>query len=204
MASFKDRFAKWKEKKWYHKAGDVVFYLFLLAVLIPGPRKFIATNVNKVILHIRKPSLGNEEKAYQLRGEEYNWQITDLQGKTVNPKTLMGEVVFLNFWGTYCPPCIAEMPEIQELYHAYGDKVKFILLSAETPSKVKNFLASRDYDLPAYIGGRNMPQALAARSIPTTFIIARDGKIVNKTVGAADWNSRATHKIFDELLVRQQ
>jgi hypothetical protein len=92
------------------------------------------------------------------------------------------------------------MPEIQGIYNDYKDKVKFILVSAESPQKVQNFLDGRGYDLPSYYGGKGMPEALSVRSIPTTFIISRDGRIVSKKVGAADWDSKATRRVFDTLL----
>jgi hypothetical protein len=92
------------------------------------------------------------------------------------------------------------MPEIQKLYDAYGDRVLFLLVSAESPGKVQNFMEMRGYELPAHFGGRNLPDALSVRSIPTTFIISKDGKIVSKKIGAANWDSKATRKVFDELL----
>lgn len=184
----------------HQKLGDVFFWVLLIMLVIPGPRKFIATNMNKVVLHLRRPSIANDAGTYQLTGAEYNWNITNEAGARVAPEELQGEVIFLNFWGTYCPPCIAEMPEIQGIYNDYKDKVKFILVSAESPQKVKNFLDSRGYDLPSYYAGSGMPDALSVRSIPTTFIIARDGRIVSKKIGAADWDSKATRRVFDALL----
>jgi thiol-disulfide isomerase/thioredoxin len=131
---------------------------------------------------------------------DYNWDIRDAGGTPLDPEALKGEVIFLNFWGTYCPPCIAEMPEIQAIYNDYKDKVKFILVSAEDPVKVDGFLNRHGFLLPSYYGGRSMPQVFSVRSIPTTFIISKEGRVVNKKVGAADWNSKATRKVFDELL----
>ncbi len=200
MASIRERFDKWKARKWYQIAGDIFFWVLLIMLVIPGPRKVIATNLNKVMLHLRRPSITNEANAYQLSESEYNWNITNDAGIPVEPEDLQGEVIFLNFWGTYCPPCIAEMPEIQGIYNDYRDKVKFILVSAESPQKVQNFLDSRGYELPSYYGGKGLPEALSVRSIPTTFIISRDGRIVSKKVGAADWDSKATRRVFDELL----
>jgi len=200
MASIKERAEKWKSRKWHQKLGDIFFWVLLLLLLIPGPRKMIATNVNKVFLHLRRPSIASTENTYQLTDDEYQWGIVSEEGIPVTPESLKGEVVFLNFWGTFCPPCIAEMPEIQSIYNDYADKVVFMLVTAESETKVKNFMKSRGYDLPVYYGGRNMPDALAVRSIPTTFIIAPDGRIVSKKVGAADWDSKATRRVFDTLL----
>lgn len=203
MATVKERIEKWKQRKWHQKAGDIFFWLIIILMIIPGPRKFIATNANKAMLHLRRPAIGDLEKAYQLSSEEYAWDIRNADGELLDPETLKGEVIFLNFWGTYCPPCIAEMPEIQGIYNEYGDRVKFILVSAESVEKVKSFLADKEFNLPDYFGGRKMPGILTASSIPTTFIISHDGKIVSKKVGAADWNSKATKKVFDELLLRK-
>lgn len=182
--------------------GDIVFWLFLVMLIVPGPRKFIATNLNKVMLHLRHPSIENYDKAYQLSAGEYNWDIYNESGQPVTPEDLKGKVIFLNFWGTYCPPCIAEMPEIQEIYDEYSDEVMFVLVTAENPEKVGSFLDDKGYDLPVFFGGRQMPEALSVRSIPTTFIIGKDGRIVTKKIGAADWNSRATRKVFNELLTK--
>jgi thiol-disulfide isomerase/thioredoxin len=200
MTPIKERIQKWKSRKWHQKAGDIFFWVLLILLIIPGPRKFVATGTNKVFLHFRKPTLTNESKVYQMKDSDYQWDIRDQDGSFLIPESLRGEVLFLNFWGTYCPPCIAEMPEIQKLYNDYGKRVKFILVSAEAPEKVQSFLSSRGYDLPSYYGGRNMPEVFSVRSVPTTFIISGDGKIVTKKIGAADWDSRATRKIFDHLL----
>jgi len=200
MASLKERIEKWKTRKWHQKAGDIFFWVLLIALLIPGPRKFVATNANKVMLYLRTPSIAKDVNTYQLSEAEMVWDIRAEDGEILTPEDLKGEVIFLNYWGTYCPPCIAEMPEIQKIYNDYGDRVKFILVSAESKEKVTNFLENRGYDLPAYFGGRSMPEALSARSIPTTYIISREGKIVSKKVGAANWDSKATRKVFDALL----
>ncbi|MCF8225913.1 MAG: TlpA family protein disulfide reductase [Bacteroidales bacterium] len=202
MASLQERLNKWKARKWHQKMGDIVFWLFLVMLIVPGPRKFIATNLNKVMLHLRHPSIENYDKAYQLSAGEYNWDIYNESGQPVTPEDLKGKVIFLNFWGTYCPPCIAEMPEIQEIYDEYSDEVMFVLVTAENPEKVGSFLDDKGYDLPVFFGGRQMPEALSVRSIPTTFIIGKDGRIVTKKIGAADWNSRATRKVFNELLTK--
>lgn len=203
MTKIKERIDKWKGRKWHQKLGDILFWVFLALLIIPGPRKMIATSMNKVILHLKRPSMTSLENAYQLTGNEYNWKLVDETGNPVAPEDLRGEVIFLNFWGTYCPPCIAEMPEIQGIYNDYSGRVKFLLVTAEDPAKVRNFMQTRGYDMPVHFGGRNMPDALSVRSIPTTFIISPDGHIVSRKVGAADWDSKATRKVFDSLLANR-
>lgn len=202
MATLKERYVKWKSRKWHQKAGDLFFWLLLVLLIIPGPRKFIATNLNRGLMHLRIPSVVNENKAYNLSDAEYNWDLRDEAGNVIEPESLKGQVIFLNFWGTYCPPCIAEMPEIQKLYEDYGDKVTFVLVSGEDPSKVANFMQSRQYTVPSFTGGRAMPEVFSVTSIPTTFIISKEGKLIMRKRGAASWNSRATRRLLNDLLIR--
>ena len=146
------------------------------------------------------PSMANEDSRVSLDESDYQWSFADESGASITLDEFKDEVIFLNFWATWCGPCIAELPEIQKLYDAYGDKVKFILLTNESPADVNQFLSSRDYDLPVYYSNNNAPAKLASNSIPTTFIIAKGGSIVDRKKGGANWHSKATFKIFDALL----
>ncbi len=200
MASLKERIEKWKTRKLRHKIGDIIFWVFLIMMLIPGPRKAITTGLNKAFLMLKHPSMTKEESRITLGESDYQWNITDNKGIPVDTNSFQGEVVFLNFWATWCPPCIAELPEIQKIYDAYGDRVKFVLISNQNPSEVEEFLNDKSYSLPIYYGGENLPEKLSVSSIPTTFIIAKDGSIVSKKTGAVNWDSKSTRKIFDQLL----
>lgn len=200
MASLKDRFENWKSRKLWQKIGDVVFWIFLILLIVPGPRKVVTTGVNKVFLNLKHPSMTKEASRIQLEPTDYQWNISDEKGVEIDPTTFQNEVVFLNFWATWCPPCIAELPEVQKIYDAYGDRVKFVLVANQSPAEVNQFLSDHDYALPVYYGGQGLPEKLQVHSIPTSFIIAKNGSIVSKKIGAADWDSRATRKIFDQLL----
>lgn len=200
MASLKERYEKWKTRKLRQKIGDIFFYLIIILMLIPGPRKAITTGVNKVFLVLKSPSMTKEESRIMLSESDYQWSIADDKGMPVGPESFQDEVVFLNFWATWCPPCVAELPEIQRIYNSYGDRVKFVLITGQEPSEVQTFLSEKGYDLPVYYGGRNLPEKLTVSSIPTTFILSRDGSIVSKKIGAVNWDSKATRRIFDQLL----
>ena len=201
MTTLKQRLSKWKETRSIpQKAGDVMFWLLLVLLIIPGPRKVIATTVNRVALHLKNPGIARSDKQVQLKDQDYNWILQDDQGNPVNMERFMGKVVFLNFWATWCPPCVAELPEIQNAYEKHGDKVSFMLVTSQEPEVVQTFLDQRGYELPVYYQRTPAPGVFESRSIPTTFIISRDGKIVTKKSGAVNWDSRATDKIFNELI----
>ncbi|WP_018477726.1 TlpA disulfide reductase family protein [Pontibacter roseus] len=120
------------------------------------------------------------------------FQMVDLQGKQVAFESLRGKVVFLNIWATWCPPCIAEMPNIQKLYDKVGsDKIAFVMLSVDEGGmeKVKKFIDKKDYTFPVYMPASQFPQEFYSNAIPTTFIISPQGKIVAKQEGMADYNT---------------
>ena len=69
-----------------------------------------------------------------------------------------GEVVLLNFWATWCPPCIAELPSMQKLYNDYKDKVRFVFVTNEDKATIEAFLAEKGYDLPIYTSVTAIPE----------------------------------------------
>ena len=201
MPTIKERFAKWKDtRSTWQKAGDVVFLILLVLLIIPGPRKVIATAVNKVVLNVKNPSVRSEEKQVELNDMDYHWVLANGQGTPFYLSDLYDQVIFLNFWATWCPPCVAELPEIQKAYEKYGHEVAFILVSNQQPEEVEAFMEKKGYNLPVFYPGTAIPDAFQSTSIPTTFIISRDGKIVTRKTGAVNWDSRAAERIFEELL----
>ena len=201
MATLKDRFQKWKEtrSKW-QKAGDIFFWLLLIMLIIPGPRKVVSTTVNRISLNVRNPTITKLENQVQLSDTDYEWNLRDEDGKVISFESFRDDVIFLNFWATWCPPCIAELPEIESLYNKLGKDVVFLLVTNEDPAKVKAFMQKHDYDLPVYYSTASPPIIFSGRAIPSTYIISDEGRIVTKKTGAANWDSRATTRIFRDLL----
>lgn len=136
----------------------------------------------------------------QLTVENYDWQLVDVNGKEFNFGTAKGKVILVNFWATWCPPCIAEMPSLQDLYNDYGDKIEFIFVAQDKTKKVTSFMKRKGYNLPVYYPKSEAPRLLTAKSIPTTYIIDKEGRIIVAQTGAADWNSEEVRKVIDSLL----
>ncbi len=137
----------------------------------------------------------------QVTDAAYEWQLTGTDGNPYDFAEVKGKVVFLNFWATWCGPCLKEMPVIQKLYDDYGDKVGFLLVTQEETAKVDAFLKKKKYTLPIYFTGTaDIPEELASKSIPTTYIIGKSGKIALAETGARDWNSEEVRTILDGLL----
>src|SRR5690606_27651051 len=128
--------------------------------------------------------------------------FADIDGTTVNLKDLKGKVVFLNFWATWCPPCIAEMPSVNALYNKFKDNKNAVFLLVDADGKMKQssaFMKKHKYDLPVYIPAGPIPREIFRGSLPTTIIINKKGEIVFGHEGMADYNSPQVHKFIDEL-----
>ena len=185
-------------KKRKFKISDIIFVVFILLLIIPQTRTPIQVAVNKLKVAIWSPSIEDEEDQNEVTPFQY--AVVDLQGETQSISIGKGKVTFISYWATWCPPCIAELPGIQDLYKDYGDKVNFILLTQEEPERVQRFIEKRGYELPIYFPQMQAPKILQENSIPTNYIIDATGKIIIKETGAADWNSKKIRKLLEELI----
>lgn len=192
------RWTDWKAKSWFTRISDVLFILLLIGMLIPATRKEIAAFVNKIMAS--GPGLLPAEKQFPLPDDEWNWSVQDESGQWVPLSAHKGKPVLVNFWATWCPPCIAEMPDIQKLYNDYGDKVAFWLITDESPDVVNPFMQRKGFTMPVHYHKFAVPPTFATNSIPTTWLISPDGRIVLKKTGAAKWNSPKMRKILDQML----
>ncbi|MBD1396455.1 TlpA family protein disulfide reductase [Pontibacter sp. JH31] len=131
------------------------------------------------------------------------FKMVDLKGKTVAFESLKGKVIFLNIWATWCPPCIAEMPNIQKLYDKVGsDKIAFVMLSVDEGGmdKVKKFIDKKGYTFPVYMPASQFPQEFYSTAIPTTFIISPEGKIVAKQEGMAEYDTKEVRDFLQGMV----
>jgi thiol-disulfide isomerase/thioredoxin len=141
------------------------------------------------------------KEGMQVSLDSYEWDLKDIKGKDFDFRDQEGKVVLINFWATWCPPCIAEMPSLQELYKGYGDKVVFMFVAQDKPEKVEAFLKKHQYnDLPVYYSRTNAPSLLASKVLPTTYILDKEGKIRVAQTNAADWNTDKIKSLLDNLL----
>lgn len=176
--------------------SNILFGLFIILMIIPQTRMPIQVFLQRTISF--SPSEIEKEDRSVLKN--YNWNLRTTKSETKNLIQSEGKVVLINYWATWCPPCIAEMPEIQELYNNYKGKVDFYLITNDPQEKIEKFLKKEGYELPIYFPLENEPKVLESSSLPTTFLISKNGEIVMKKVGAASWNSNKVHQTIEELL----
>ncbi|HCZ36542.1 MAG TPA: thioredoxin [Cytophagales bacterium] len=125
---------------------------------------------------------------------DYNFSIKDLNGSKISFEQFKGKVVFLNMWATWCGPCRAEMPGIQSLYEKVkSDSIVFVMLSWDRDSdkpKIEKYIEKNSYTFPVYQRSSYLPDNLEVPSIPTTFIISKDGRVIQKEVGVRNYDSK--------------
>lgn len=117
-------------------------------------------------------------------------KLIDKDGNLTTLESLKGKAIFMNFWATWCPPCIAEMPSIEKLYKEMGNDVAFVMVSLDQDFEAaKAFNKRKGYQLPIYAPANNLPIMYQSSSIPTTFVIDAKGNLVLTHKGMADYNA---------------
>lgn len=134
---------------------------------------------------------------------DYNLKVRNLDGSYVNLADHKGKVIFLNFWATWCLPCVAELPSINKMYNQLKDEnIVFLLISNETTEKVAKYKERKKFDVPFHIIDSTgyIPRLYQSPSIPTTFLINKKGEIIRATAGAEDWDDEAFIAALRKLL----
>ena len=122
-------------------------------------------------------------------------------GESATLSELRGKPVVLNFWATWCPPCQAEMPDFQEVFEEYGDRIHMLGVSVwETARDMDRFLGRSAYTYPMAYGTEDVAlDTYALEFIPQTWILNGDGVIVEYIPGGTDADTlrRALDRAFD-------
>jgi peroxiredoxin len=132
-----------------------------------------------------------------------NLSFTTIDGKAMNIASLKGKVVVVNFWATYCPGCIEEMPDLVRTYQQYHDQgLEIIAVSiADDPlNQVVNFVKKNALPFPVvHDSDASISQAFDQVSLtPTSFIIDQQGRVIGKTIGKLDFMS--LNKLLEQSL----
>lgn len=138
----------------------------------------------------------------QLDSREMQFRMLTSEGEEITLEEFRGSVTFVNVWASWCPPCIAEMPTIETLYRELEDHddIRFILLSMdEERERAVNFMEGKDFSLPYQFPESRLPEALQSRVLPTTYVISKQGQVIYKKQGIADYSSPSFRDWLVEL-----
>lgn len=169
----------------------VLVAAFAVFAFVPGAKSFI---MGKIF------PLDKVEDQVMFSDEEFNMKLKGINVPDANLKDFKGHVIFLNFWGTWCPPCREEWPTIQKLYEAKKDKAAFILVAMQDKEEdIRKFLAEKKYTVPVYVAESPLSEKMLPKSFPTTFIIGKNGQILQKKDYMYDWNSASVQEFIDQV-----
>lgn len=181
-----------------------LFLVFVLTVMFsPDAKGWVMQNLMKVGLF--QPELPEKRVAnppIQVEGAAVLFK--DINGTVIDLASLKGKVVFVNFWATWCPPCIGEMSSINTLYEKYKNHKNVVFIMADvdgTMEKSVKFMKKKGYALPVHVPASSMPKEYFAGSMPTTIILDKEGRLSFHHVGAADYSSPKISVFIDQLLL---
>lgn len=116
-------------------------------------------------------------------------KLADLKGKAIDMKQYQGKTLFLNFWATWCKPCLQEMPSIKSAIEILNDKdIVFLFASDETAEQIENFNSKNEYNF-NYVRAENMEE-LGIMALPTTYIFDKNGTLVFNEIGFRKWDEK--------------
>ena len=133
-----------------------------------------------------------------------DFTLKGVDGKSYTLSQLRGKVVFLNFWGTFCPPCRAEMPSMERLNTVFAGQ-NFVMLAVNIEENgaeiLPEFLRENPHTFPVLLDAEAQVQNLyGVDKVPETFVIDKQGRVVERILGARDWSSAASLKHFRDLI----
>lgn len=133
-----------------------------------------------------------------------NFQLYDINGDPVTLSEYRGSIVFINFWATWCGPCLAEMPTMEALYKAFERK-DFEILAISTDAQgvavTRPFRNEMKLTFPIlHDSDYRVGLAYGARTLPMSFLVDRKGVIIHRIFGARDWESPEAKEIIRAAL----
>ncbi len=185
------------EMKFLKKHKSNILFVGFILVIFFTPLGFHFKVFVSRYLHFSPSEIPAEK---QIRLSNYNWNLVNTDRNPVDFNRFKNKVIIVNFWATWCPPCVAEMPSFQKLYEAYKSEVVFLFVANDNQEKVTAFLESNHYTFPVYYEVSNTPTEITSSSLPATYIIDKNGNIVLTKTGSTNWNSDFVRGILDKYL----
>lgn len=192
-----------KKKSFFSWSNGItgIMILFIIAMLlIPD----VKSSVIQVLMNVGlfQPQITEHQKNGNEAYVDNSVAFKGQDGETISLNDLKGKVVFINFWATWCPPCIAEMPAINKMSQQFKDDHNVVILMVDADKDLKKsvqFMKRRKYQLSVFTPATSIPENMFQGSLPTTLVIDKKGQIVYKHEGAASYKNQKFIDFIDKL-----
>lgn len=197
---------KIKEKLTLSNIFTGIIVIFVLAMLLsPDFKGLMTQNLMKIgLFQPEVPKGPTDELAAGISANSKSEEIffKNPDGEIIELSDQKGKVVFINFWATWCPPCIAEMPSINKLYSEFRDneKVMFLMVDVDNNRTLsQKFMDKKKFELPVYTPASSIPSSYMSGAIPTTLVLNKYGKVVFKHEGMGDFSNEEFKTFLTKL-----
>ena len=164
-----------------------------------------------ILLVLRFQKMGNPQQEInfnQLKPKEGylapKFTLRNLRGNLEGLDDHAGKVIVVNFWATWCAPCVKEMPSFETLYRRFrsqGLTVLAVSLDKDRSAKVQEFVDKYKLSFPVLLDTEGVAEKLyPSFTIPFTYVIDKQGRVAARIDGAKDWESPETFKAIEYLL----
>jgi thiol-disulfide isomerase/thioredoxin len=178
-------------------AGFAACFLIIIVAVVGAYYFWLQPQMDKMSkISLKAPPLPSMDRA------DFNLKFKDLNNKEHSLKDLIGKTVVLNFWATWCVPCVAELPSLTRLSAKYRNNpnIAVICLSDESLSTIRSKEYIEGVKSPIFSSeGHKIPSMFKKSAIPATFIISADGCIVFSHIGSANWDDSSVITFIDSL-----
>ena len=165
---------------------------------------FIACVFLIVFLRKERDSTLKTAEPIQPGLEMPNFTFPDINGKEVSLSDHRGKVVLVNVWATWCPPCRQEMPSMQSLYEKFkGENFEILAVSIDSEGReaVAPFMRKMNLTFPALLDpGETIRSLYGITGVPESFIIDKQGILVEKIIGPINWATPEVFFFFKDLI----
>ena len=195
------------KKKWFTLSNIFtgVFIVFILAMLLnPGLKATVIQGMMKIGLF--QPDMpkvtGNEKTTSSMSPDNKEVLFRNVDGTILDLSAQKNKVVFINFWATWCPPCIAEMPSINKLYQQFKDNENILFVMVDVDNnfdKSNTFMKRKGFALPVYTPAGEIPAKYFSGTLPTTVILNKSGNIAFHHDGVADYSNSEVADFIKKL-----
>lgn len=165
------------------------------------------SHINELIIHpVLEGEFGKRITIFDPLLDFQNIHFKTVFDKSMSLQDYKGQWIILNFWATWCPPCIVEMPSLQKMQDIYYTKnLKVIAISLDrnmTGKRLKEFMAKHQFGAVAgfYSDFQGIKNKIKVEGLPTTYILSPNGQAIGLYTGEENWASNDVRKFIDSLL----